>query len=118
MMGCGMGECARRSARKRPTQPPPEMRIGRGEGREDDVPFDDVPFDVLFEVVPFAVPFDDVPFDFVPSDVPFDTNPFAVPFVTAIFWVGPKLSLYNVSQIRIGSCGNRGLSKYIRRFAD
>jgi hypothetical protein len=82
------------------------------------VPLDDVPFDVLFEVVPFAVPFNDVPFDLVPSDVPFDTNPFAVPFVTAIFYVGPKLSLYSVSQLQIGSCGTRGLSKFIRRFAD
>jgi hypothetical protein len=117
MMGCGMGECARRSARKRPTQPPPEIRIGRVEG-DCGVPFDNAPLDAPFEVVPFAVPFDDVAFDLVPFGVPFDTNAFAVPFVTAIFNVGQKLSLYNVSQLQIESCGTRGLSKSRRRFAD
>jgi hypothetical protein len=49
MMGLGMGgvECESRSARKRPTQPPPDMRIGRG--TESEWPFVVVVLEVPFE---------------------------------------------------------------------
>jgi hypothetical protein len=48
-MGLGMGgvECESRSARKRPTQPPPDMRIGRG--TESEWPFVVVVLEVPFE---------------------------------------------------------------------
>jgi hypothetical protein len=61
----GMREEERRSARKRPTQPPPEISIGRVEECEG----------VGLVVVPLGVPLNvalDAPFDF-PSTLPFAT---------------------------------------------
>jgi hypothetical protein len=62
MMGLGIAEWESRRARKRPTQPPPEMSIGRGAEVEVvwlEWAFDVVPFNVLsVDLLPLAlVPF-------------------------------------------------------------
>jgi hypothetical protein len=49
MMGLGMEVCERRRARNRPTQPPPEITMGRG---VDEVVW---PFEVVSLERPFVV---------------------------------------------------------------
>jgi hypothetical protein len=80
MMVFGMGgeEWERRSARKRPTQPPPDIRTGRDD--EEDAALDR-PLGLLFVVVVFEVPLE---------VVLGNECPFVVPFVTAMI---PKLTL-------------------------
>jgi hypothetical protein len=76
MMGLGMEVWESRRARKRPTQPPPEITMGREVVVDEFVwPFEVVPLDRPFVVLPLETPF----------AMPFvDASPLVVSLVTAI----------------------------------